>query len=183
MHRDTSNESCPHIPTSSKNICPRWQILPPWVRVYLRDNAKVLPQALYQYPQKNRESCMKRKSVRSSRTVYPQLRKHRRLWGLSAKELSCLFGIKPSAQLSRIEHGKRPPSIEVAFACQVLFGVEPSTMFPHLYALAEDRIMRHIAERHLALADSITPSGIRKRELYEAALNRAVTRPDSQNAV
>jgi transcriptional regulator with XRE-family HTH domain len=149
----------------------------------MRDNAKVLLQAHYQYPQKDGESCMKRHPVQSSRREHPQLRRHRRLWGLSAKELSKLLGIKDPAQLSRIEHGKRPPKIEVALASQALFGVSPAEMFPHLYALAEERIMRHIAERHLALADSTTPSGMRKRELYETALNRAVTRPDSQNAV
>lgn len=126
---------------------------------------------------------MKKESAPGSRNPIPHLRKHRRLWGLSAKELTVLLGLKDPARLSRLEHGKRTPSIEVAFACQVLFGVEPSKMFPQLYALAEDRMMRYIAERHLALAHSITATGKRKRELYEAALARAVNRPDSCRGV
>lgn len=122
---------------------------------------------------------MKKESASGQRNPNPNLRRHRRLWGLSAKELSVLLGLPDAAQLSRIEHGKRPPSIEVALASQVLFGVTPAEMFPQIYALAEDRMMRYIAERHLALAHSITATGKRKRELYEAALNRAVSRPES----
>jgi transcriptional regulator with XRE-family HTH domain len=104
---------------------------------------------------------------------------HRRTWGLSAKELTVLLGLKDPAQLSRIEHGKRPPNLEVAFASQALFGANPDQMFPHLYALAEDRMMRFIAERHLALAHSTTIRAKRKRELFEAAMARAVARPDT----
>ena len=128
-------------------------------------------------------SCMKRSTVKKSRAARCQLRRHRRTWGLSGKELASILGIRSPAHLSRIEHGKRTPRIEVALACQALFGISPAQMFPQIYALVEDRIIRNIAERHLALADSITLTGKRKREFYEATLARAVKRPDGPDAV
>jgi transcriptional regulator with XRE-family HTH domain len=126
---------------------------------------------------------MKNDLASGHRSPIPKLRKHRRHWGLSAKELTVLLGLTNPAQLSKIEHGKRPPTVEVALASQALFGVAPAEMYPQLSALAEDRLMRYIAERHLALAHSITATGKRKRELYETALSRAVSRPDSFRSV
>ena len=101
------------------------------------------------------------------------LRTHRRVWGLTAKELAALIGLKSASHMSRIEHGKRTPRVEVALACQVIFGIPPSAMFPHVYTRVEDRVMWNIYQLHLALEKTTSLSGLRKRELCELALRRA----------
>src|SRR5438552_15402407 len=105
------------------------------------------------------------------------LRTHRRVWGLSVKELAALIGLQSPAHMSRIEPSKRAPRIEVALACQVIFGIPPSAMFPHVYTQVEDRVMWNIAQLHSALEKTTSLSGSRKRQLCDLALQRALSRP------
>ena len=103
------------------------------------------------------------------------LRTHRRVWGLTQRELASLMGFVSAAHVSRLENGKRAPTVGSALACQVLFGIPPAAMFPHAYEAVEERVIRDVYERHLALADTTSPSEIRKRELYSLALQRAIS--------
>lgn len=105
------------------------------------------------------------------------LRTHRRVWGLTVKELAALIGFRSASHMSRIEHGKRSPKFEVALACQVIFGIPPSVMFPHVYTLVEDKVMWNIYQLHSAMEKTTSLSGLRKRELCELALKRTVTKP------
>lgn len=119
--------------------------------------------------------CMKN----AERPVLCYLRTHRRVWGLTQLELASLMGFQSAAHLSRIENGKRAPTVESALACQVLFGIPPAAMFPHAYEAVEERVIRDVYERHLALADTTRPSELRKRELFSLALERAVNSPNA----
>lgn len=103
------------------------------------------------------------------------LRTHRRVWGLTQRELASLMGFGSAAHVSRIENGKRAPTVESALACQVLFGIPPSAMFPRAYEEVEERVIRDVYQRHLALADTTKPPELRKRELFSLALERAVS--------
>ena len=100
------------------------------------------------------------------------LRSYRLRWGLTVKELAKLVGVKSAPHMSRISNGKRNPTNEIALACQVLFGVSPSQMFPHVYTVVEDRVMWNICKFHSAREKSTSPSDSRKRELCERALKR-----------
>lgn len=102
------------------------------------------------------------------------LRTHRRIWGLTQRELAEIIGIVSSVQVSRYENGKRAPRIEIALACQAIFGVAPSIMFPDTYALVEEEVMRNMAQMDLALQNTTNPSDLRKRELFSLALGRVV---------
>src|SRR2546423_608870 len=75
----------------------------------------------------------------TERAVLCYLRTHRRVWGLTQRELASLMGFESAAHVSRIENGKRAPTVESALACQVLFGIPPSTMFPHAYEEVADK--------------------------------------------
>jgi transcriptional regulator with XRE-family HTH domain len=108
------------------------------------------------------------------------LRTLRRNWGLTQKELAQLIGTIRAAQVSRYENSKRAPRLEVALACQAIFGVPPATMFPDAYALAEEEVMRNMYRTDLALSHTTSPSGMRKRELFALALQRAVRNPKSR---
>ncbi len=111
------------------------------------------------------------------------LRTLRRNWGLTQRELAQLIGSIRAAQVSRYENSKRAPRLEVALACQAIFGVPPATMFPDAYALAEEEVMRNMYRTDLALSNTISPSGMRKRELFALALQRAVRNPRSRKEV
>lgn len=115
------------------------------------------------------------KKIRKRALCY--LRTHRRLWGLTQKDLADLIGSVSSAQISRLENSKRAPRIECALACQVIFGIPPSAMFPDAYASIEDRVMRNIYRKDLACSHTTSLSGLRKRELFALALRRAISRP------
>jgi DNA-binding XRE family transcriptional regulator len=105
------------------------------------------------------------------------LRTHRRLWGLTQKELATLIGSVSSAQISRLENSKRAPRIECALACQVIFGIPPSAMFPYAYASVEEEVMRNIYRKDLALQNTTSLAGLRKRDLFALALKRAIRKP------
>lgn len=109
------------------------------------------------------------------------LRTHRRVWGLTQWDLASLMGFASPTHVSRIENGKRAPTVEAALACQVIFGTPPSAMFPHVYALVEETVMRNIYRLHLALKNTTSPSGLRKRELFSLALDRATGKPGDLN--
>jgi transcriptional regulator with XRE-family HTH domain len=102
------------------------------------------------------------------------LRTHRRKWGLTQKDLARLIGTIGCTQLSRYENSKRAPRIEVALACQVIFGVIPSIMFLNTYTLVEEEVMRNMMRMNEALKNTTSLTGLRKRELFSLALSRAL---------
>jgi transcriptional regulator with XRE-family HTH domain len=102
------------------------------------------------------------------------LRTHRRKWGLTQKDLARLIGTIGCTQLSRYENSKRAPRIEVALACQVIFGVIPSIMFLNTYTLVEEEVMRNMMRMNEALKNTTSLTGLRKRELFSLALGRAL---------
>jgi len=95
---------------------------------------------------------------------------------LTQPELASLIGLRSASHLSRIENGKYAPKIKVAIACQVIFGITPSAMFPHVYTLVEEEVIRNIYGYHLALGNTKTLSGLRKRELCEVVMKRATSK-------
>lgn len=99
---------------------------------------------------------------------------------MTQQELASLMGFESTAHVSRIENGKRAPTIESAFACQVLFGIPPSAMFPHAYDVVEERIIRDVYRLHMALENTANPSGLRKRELFSLVLDRAINSPNTR---
>ena len=115
----------------------------------------------------------------TERTVLCYLRTHRRVWGLTQRELASLLGFESAAHVSRLENGKRAPTVESALACQVIFGIPPSAMFPHAYDVVEERVVREVYRRHEALTDTTSPAELRKRELFSLALERAISSPNT----
>lgn len=109
-----------------------------------------------------------------SRSDLCYLRTYRRNWGLTQRELAELIGTASAVQISRYENNKRAPKIEVALACQAIFGVPPSIMFPDAYTRAEDEVMRNMCRIDQRLEHTTSLLGLRKRELFSLALARAV---------
>lgn len=102
------------------------------------------------------------------------VRTERRRWALTQKEVADLLGFESRTCISRIEQGKRVPGLESALALEVLFGLAPRSMFPHLYLEVEEDVMSQALHLYEAIEHSTTPRERRKRELLEIALKRAI---------
>ena len=106
--------------------------------------------------------------------VQCRLRTQRRLWGLNQQELATLLGCGGATHISRIERGERTPTLSVALASELLFGSPPKRTFSLSYQKTEEELMRRVYAMHQRLAKSRRPADLRKRELLESCLKRAV---------
>src|SRR5262245_19610509 len=113
------------------------------------------------------------------------LRTHRRVWGLTQREAAQLLGLPGPGSISRMEHDKckRGPSYETALACQVLFVFEPRDMYPSIHREVEDRVIRACYHMHRGMEKVTKLSELRKRELCELALRRAIKSGKSRYGV
>ena len=102
--------------------------------------------------------------------VHCALRTHRRIWGLSQRELAALLGMESRAHISRIEHGKRTPSMETALACSTLFGVPLGTLFPQVAIEIEERLRERLSRFSKGPMETTTLIGERKRAFCDRAL-------------
>src|SRR5437868_5392207 len=88
--------------------------------------------------------------------VHCALRTHRRTWGLSQQELAELLGMESRAHISRIEHGKRTPSMETALSCSTLFGVPLGDLFPQAAIEIEERLRERLSRFSKGPKDTTT---------------------------
>ena len=102
----------------------------------------------------------------------PLLRTQRRTWGLSQREMAKLLGFESSAEISRLEHGKRTPGLETALVCSTLFGVPVQELFPQLVMESVDKLRERVGDLHEGLSKPSTAYAARKRELLDGALSR-----------
>ena len=100
------------------------------------------------------------------------LRTQRRTWGLSQREMAKLLGFESSAEISRLEHGKRTPGLETALVCSTLFGVPVQELFPQLVMESVDKLRERVGELHEGIFQTSTLAAVRKRELLDDALAR-----------
>lgn len=112
------------------------------------------------------------------KTPLTTVRTHRRRWAFTQKEVADLLGFEDRTCVSRIEQGKRVPSLETALALEALFGVAPKTLFPHTYAEAEEALMRRAVVLYEATFDNSSLRQQRKRDALEQALKRATDSPN-----
>ena len=102
------------------------------------------------------------------------VRTFRQRHALSEDELAFLINQRSHTVISRYEVGRRVPNLESALALQALFRQEPRQMFPGLYELVEEGVMR----RAKALMDQIgsksDPRSGAKREFLEGLAREEV---------
>ena len=108
------------------------------------------------------------------------LRRERRKWGLSQRELAVLFGYRDPDHLSLVERGLRAPGRDLIIACHALFGLAPREMFPDHYAEAEEDILRRVYELVEALEGNASSFSTKKRVFADQVLDRAITRLHEQ---
>jgi transcriptional regulator with XRE-family HTH domain len=76
-----------------------------------------------------------------SSIIVTYVRRERRSWGLSQKEVAQILGLKSRTQVSRLEHGLAQPTAEQLLALQLLFGLTARQLFPRLSEQARDRVL------------------------------------------
>lgn len=111
-----------------------------------------------------------------SSRVHCYLRKERRKWALTQKELAFLLERTSSAHMSRLEQCKRLPSARILIACEVLFGIPARKLFPKLYADIEESVLARAATLYETLEGDFGRVAVKKKELLSALLKRAITR-------
>ncbi|MEF8699269.1 MAG: helix-turn-helix transcriptional regulator [Candidatus Accumulibacter sp. UW20] len=112
-----------------------------------------------------------------TKTPLNYVRTQRRRWAFTQNEVAALLGFESRTCISRIEQGKRVPTLESALALEVLFGEPPKSLFPYIYAEVEDMLMQRAAVLYGGLINSTSPREKRKCELLELALKRATASP------
>jgi DNA-binding XRE family transcriptional regulator len=104
------------------------------------------------------------------------LRSHRRRWGLTQKEVAYLLGFKEGSTVSRIEREGKVPSLAVAFACYVLFGIPLADLFPGLHSEMEDAVLRRAYKLYDQLQGAKSTATPTKLNLLERMPKRAAER-------
>ena len=108
------------------------------------------------------------------------LRTYRLRWGLTQPELARLLGIKSASHISRLERGKRQPTAAVIIACIVIFGGQAAELFPAIFAVIEEDVIRRAYEFYLDLQGKPGKTVRLKLDFIQALLNRAPAQPDEQ---
>lgn len=101
------------------------------------------------------------------------LRTHRKSWALSQKQLAGLLGFRFPTPLGKYERDQRLPSLRVAIACEVVFGIPVSVLFEGIRAEVEEDVMRRANMLFESVEHRTDLAGMRKRELLMAMLARA----------
>lgn len=104
------------------------------------------------------------------------LKTHRRRLGLTQRELAALLGFSHEWNVCRYEQHTRTPDLEIACACQIIFGVPVEELFPGIYASVEDQVIRRAEELVVVLgARKSSP----RRDHKIRSLNTLLTRRPS----
>ena len=101
------------------------------------------------------------------------LRTQRKQWALTQSELARLLGLKSAQHVSRLERGRRQPSVSVLLAVEIIFGEHPRDLFPKLFDAIEERTVRFLYGMQQRLAGEDKRASERRRQFAAEALRRA----------
>ena len=104
------------------------------------------------------------------------LRSYRRRWGLTQNELARLLGCKTGAVVSRLERFGRQPSLESAYALEVIFGTSPIELFPGLHAKVKKAVIARIRDLYDELQGDSSKITRLKLDFFEQVFERAQPR-------
>ena len=104
------------------------------------------------------------------------LRSYRRRWGLTQDELAALLGCKTGAVISRLERDGRQPSLEAAYAFEVIFGTTPNELFPGLHARTKKNVIARTRDLYDELQGDSSKATRLKLDFFEDVFARAQAR-------
>lgn len=119
-------------------------------------------------------SSSRHKTQDMRRRISNHLRAYRRSRGLTQTELTFLFGEQSATNISRSERGERVGTMDLAFACQVIFGIEANHIYPGLFEQIREEVIQRIHDLRERLREvPRTQRTAAKLRLLEDALERA----------
>ena len=107
------------------------------------------------------------------------LRSYRRRWGLTQDELAKLLGCKTGAVISRLERDGRQPSLETAYALEVIFGTAPIELFPGLHARVNKSVIARMRDLYDELQGDSSKAIRLKLDFFEEVFSRMQSRRKS----
>lgn len=105
---------------------------------------------------------------------YSYVRRNRRRWGLTQRELALLLGLSSSSAVSRIERSKRTPSAAALIACSIVFGLSVPELFPLLQQEIEEAVLGMAKELYEGLDAKNDKQWELKRKLFNEILARVI---------
>ena len=111
------------------------------------------------------------------------LRPQRRRWGFTQKELAFIIGAKSRTGVSRLENGKRPPSLAAAFALHIVFGTDAAELFPAHFAEVENGVLARAYDLYERLQGNRSKTARMKLDFLEEMFARAKRRGDGDTRV
>ena len=106
------------------------------------------------------------------RTINTRLRTERLKWGMTQGELAPLLLIRHATQLSRIERGKRMPSIQTVLASTIVFGQGIERLFPGIQEDVEDRVVKSSYSLYKRVEKRSDPVSRKKQDLLRLVASR-----------
>ena len=100
------------------------------------------------------------------------LRTQRKRLGLSQEEFACLVGVLSGTTISRYEEGKRLPHLEIALACEAIFGASIGDLFPGEF----QRVETLVAKRTALLLERLSTRTDKKHERVRVVLESLAER-------
>ena len=95
------------------------------------------------------------------------VRAYRLRWGLSQDELAFILGFKSRKFISYLENHKLPPTLAVAVALRVVFGIEHSELFPALCDKIEADVLARANELYERLQGNSSKKIKAKLDFFE----------------
>ena len=100
------------------------------------------------------------------------LRPLRRRWGFTQHELAYLLGVASRTIISRVEGGKRTPSLAAALALSIVFDATQPQLFPGVISSVQESVLRGANELYEALQGDPSKATRIKLDFLEEVIAR-----------
>lgn len=100
------------------------------------------------------------------------LKPYRRRWGLTQKELAVLLGFQTGAVVSRLERVLRHPTLETAYAVEIILGTPPAELFPGLYERVRKQVIARVRQHYDELQGSPSTSNQLRLDFFEEIFSK-----------
>lgn len=100
------------------------------------------------------------------------LRLCRRQWALTQREIARLFRLASRQHVSRVERGKRTPSVFMLAAVEIMFDQHWGEIFPEIFREAEKHVIEELTNLRNIVCRDTSSLGQRKCAFATEALDR-----------
>ncbi len=118
------------------------------------------------------EQCFNSSERSMSRRLESYFKTFRLRSGLSQKELAFLIACKSDTYVSRIERGKRHPTLEATLAYMIMFDMPPPDVIPAVWEELEAGILARAVQLYQELEGQPSRANLAKLDTLNQILSR-----------